>query len=192
MTSNAPGATTHRPHLPNPSSMPRVSSRVMGDWLRRLRGALGIGAVWGAAGSIVGALGAVAGNLFVGTPLLASMIDFGLGAGFAGFLLGTGFAGILTLVERRRTLEELSATRAGLWGAVAGAVVPAGVLILNSAMGWNPAIPLQQLFPVVLGASTAYALLTGVLAAGTVSIAKRTPEGLPPGVEPNSPNLLGR
>jgi len=163
----------------------------MNRWVQRLRGALGIGALWGAAGSVVGAVGAVAANVMVGSPLLGPIIDWSLGAGFAGFLLGTGFAGLLTLLEGRRTLDELSAARAAAWGAVAGALAPTAVIILGSAMGWNPALSVQQIIPVVLGAAGSYAALTAALAAGTVSLAKRTPDELTSGVSPDRPRLTG-
>lgn len=161
----------------------------MNRWLQRLRGALGIGALWGAAGSIVGAVGAVAANLTIGLPLLGPMIDWSLGAGFAGFLLGSGFAGLLTLSEGRRTLEELTPARAAGWGALAGAPAPTAVIVLGSAMGWNPALSAQQLIPVVLGAAGSYAALTAALAAGTVSLAKRTPDEVTSGVSSDRPRL---
>ena len=156
--------------------------------VRRLKGALSIGALWGTAGSIVGALGGLVANLLVGAPILAAVLDWGLGAGAAAFLLGTGFAGLLTLLERRRTLDELTTARAAALGALVGAVIPPAGIVLSALVGFDATLPLQQLIPVLMGASASYATLTAALAAGTISLAKHGPDALS-GVAPEQPSL---
>ena len=158
-------------------------------WLRKLRGALGIGSIWGAVGSVVGGLAGVLASVVVGAPLVTGVVAFGLGAGVVGFALGTGFAALLGMGEGRTTLEDLTSRRAAAWGAVAGALGPAAVLALHSALGWGGDLSAGQWLPVVLGATGSYAALTAALAAGTVALAKRSPGALTAGGNAGHPQL---
>ena len=91
----------------------------MGILLRKLKAVLGIGSIWGiAAGAVGTALGGLS-SLPTGS-FLSSALFSGVGAGVAAFVLGVGFGGLLSVMEGRRTLDELTAHRAALWGFVVG------------------------------------------------------------------------
>lgn len=128
----------------------------MNAWLRRLRGALGIGVTWAGLWTAVG-LG-LAGVLRILRPA-----DFDPGEGLGvilpvlalvGFLSGLGFALLLSLSERKRTLGELSLPRVALWGLLGSAAIPL-LLGTDGTMG------------VLTG------LLGAVFASGTVAVARR-------------------
>jgi hypothetical protein len=90
----------------------------MKKFLRRLRGIIGTGLTWalGWAG-IFGVAGAIFGAYSV--PRLA------LVGGFTGLIAGGAFAVILSITERRTTLEDLSLWRVALWGGLGGFLVAA-------------------------------------------------------------------
>ncbi len=162
----------------------------MKGWIRRLRGIAGIGTLWGLAGAVVGTLGGLAAAVFGGAPLLAAVANFGLGGGGVGFLLGTTFAGVLTMMERRRTLDELTPGRAAFWGALAGSAFPA-MWFLASIGTLGTFIPLDRLLLAAMSGCVAYGTLAAGLAAGTVSLARRAPAELIPGMGSDEHELLG-
>lgn len=157
----------------------------MGLW-RRIRGALTIGGVWGVPAAVVGAIGGAIASLVGGPPLLSAVWTGASTMGSLFFSLGTGFAFVLALSERKRTVEQLSPFRAGLWGAIGGGGVMGGyVLWLLSTI---PMVPDPNFTSALLAAIGVYAGLGGVLGAATVGIAKSAPEALPsastaPGIE---------
>ena len=71
----------------------------MKTWLRKLRGILGIGTVWGLASAALGATIGAIGSVIGGEPLIGWVITGGLWVGSIGFLLGSGFGGILSMSE---------------------------------------------------------------------------------------------
>ncbi len=161
----------------------------MGVLLRKLKAALGIGSIWGiTAGGVGTALGGLS-RLPTGS-FLSSALAFGVGCGVAGLILGAGFGGLLSLMEGRRTLDELTAHRAALWGFVVGAAVALVgtitvasltdvVRIAESLLGLPLPIGLQ-LTAIAAGAAS-YGAITAGLAAATVSLAKRSPPELQSG-----------
>lgn len=151
----------------------------MGTWWRRVRGALGIGTLWaGAAGLVGGLIGGIAG-LFTGEFVYLTVVG-GFGSAMMGLVLGTGFAGALSLLERNRTLDELSPKRAGAWGFMVGVAVPL-IGNLASLVLVGSSVPMERLIPVLLAGSASYGLVTALLSAGTVALAKREPSSLDPG-----------
>ncbi len=163
----------------------------MKRWLRRLRGIVGIGTLWGVAGTAFGTIGGLIAISFGGPFLLDSLVGFALGAGGLGFVLGAGFAGALTMIEGRRTLEELSPRRAAFWGGLAGALVSlvVGLVFLGPTLG--TVLPLQPFLFTLLAGSGFYGALSSALAYGTVALAKRAPLEFPPGLGPDGRELLG-
>ncbi len=86
----------------------------MKRWVKRLRGVLGIGSVWGLVCGVAGAaVGGISG--FITGSLIEALVIGGVGARLMGFVLGSGFATVLTLMDRKKTLEQLTPRRAGLW-----------------------------------------------------------------------------
>jgi hypothetical protein len=164
--------------------------------LKRLKAALGIGSIWGAA--FVG-VGAALGALIPTTSFLSTAVGLGVVAGLGGFLLGIGFAGLLSAMEGRRTLGELTSRRAALWGFLAGsALALGGSIVLGSAMGVVGAaesvlglgIPVALQLTAVLTGAVSYGAIAAGLASATVSLAQRTPLPLP--AEPSgSTRILG-
>jgi hypothetical protein len=128
----------------------------MGNFLRRLRGAVGIAVTWGALWAAIG----VVLTLAIGV-LRPEEIDPGEGPGkvaavlgLVGFLSGLGFAGLLYVGEKRRTIRELSLGRVALWGALGAAAIPA-LMGAPVGEGWITGI------------------LGGVFAVASVAVARR-------------------
>lgn len=95
-------------------------------WLRRLRGAIGMGVSWAIAwGLMVFALGFL--SLFVpGIELIFEAADdellsLMLVSGFAG---GVVFSGVLRIAGGRRRFDELSVPQFAAWGALGGLILP--------------------------------------------------------------------
>src|ERR1051325_11446602 len=102
-----------------------VWEAVMKKWLRRIRGAIGMGltwaAIWGGAGSLV--------TLGVGLAT-GSRPDapFPLMFGAAGFVAGVIFSAVLGLAEGRRRFDQMSLPRFAAWGATGGLLLSATVV----------------------------------------------------------------
>lgn len=162
----------------------------MKSWLRRVRGVIGIGALWGVAGTAYGTITALVASAFGVVPLFDVLLELGLGAGGVGFVLGSGFAGLLTVIERHRTLDELSLARPAVWAAMVGAALPIAYLLVF----FGPegiVLSLTRTPLAVLTASGTFGALGAALAAGTVALARRAPPELAPGLVPDDRELLG-
>lgn len=153
---------------------------MVSKWLVRLRGALGIGTVWGVLGATIATLVGV-GGLALGQLPLGAVFEIALGAGGLGLLLGSGFGVALTLLEGNRRLDELTVGRAALWGGLVGAIAPVGILLLAvaPAIGFSPILNWQAVVVTLTGA-VAYGTVCAGLAAGTIAIAKRGPDQVRP------------
>lgn len=136
-------------------------------WLRKLRGIIGMGllwgVVWGLLGFLLGALQVLPGVLRL-APLpfiVARMVGSAFGWGIWGGLSGATFGGALMLAEGRRSLTELSAARIGFWGALGGMVFP--VLITVAGIVGRPGmlrvLPGFTLAGATLGAASAVSML---------------------------------
>src|SRR4051794_26810298 len=93
----------------------------MTKWLRRIRGALGMGLTWAVGWAVVAVL------IGLAVDRDGSMDEMwpAIGA-YPGFLGGVVFSVVLAIAARRRRLGELSISRVAAWGAAAGLLV--GVL----------------------------------------------------------------
>jgi len=165
--------------------------------LKKLKAALGIGSIWGVA---FGGVGAALGVLISTTSFLSTALGLGVVAGVGGFVLGTGFAGLLSVMEGRRTLGELTTHRAGLWGFVAGtALAIFGSVAIGSLMDvvsvaervLGLPIPIGLQLTAVAAGAASYGAIAAGLAAATVSLAKRSPSALQTGSSASGRNLLG-
>jgi hypothetical protein len=128
----------------------------MRTFLRRLRGAVVVGLTWSVLWIAIGL--AIFGVISLADP---GQIEPGEGLrtalpilGTVGFLSGLGFSALLSIIERRRSLEKLSLPRVALWGALGSAAIP---LIMRGADGVWPET----------------AVLGAICAAGTLAIARR-------------------
>jgi len=98
----------------------------MNKWLRRIRGAIGIGLTWAAAWFAAGLSLLVVG--------VRADVPFPVFFGLLGFLAGVSFSGILGLIEGRRRLDQMSVLRFAAWGGV-GAFLLSGILVMAGGLG---------------------------------------------------------
>ena len=161
-------------------------------WLRRLRGVFGIGTLWGAVGVGIGGVVSVLMSVSSGNPALSTLLAFCLGAGSLGFVLGSTFAAYVAVLERRRTVDDLTLRRGAGWGALAGGtVVLVGLAFLAGFSGWGAGLSVGYRLLLLASAAGSYAALTAGLAAGTVALAKRAPADLKAARSPDDSHLLG-
>lgn len=162
----------------------------MRTWLRKLRGILGTGLIWGLPGAVVGAVGGVVASVVGGAPLLGALATGTTIVGGSFFLLGTSFAAAFTLAEGRRTFDQLSPWRAALWGGLAGGALPVlGLVMLEPESAVLLSDP--QLLAALLAAIGSYGGLGAALAAGTMALAKQAPAELVEGQQGAHAGLLG-
>lgn len=145
----------------------------MNTFLRRLKGALGNGLVWGASWAAAAAALWASVLLFSGggqgawqlLPLAAAS------AGWSGLTTGLVFSAYLGIAHRRSSLGELSVWRLALaGGATAAAVALLPQLVWMASVG----VGLQGLPPAMFAFVAGPPLLLGtVTAGGTVYVAKK-------------------
>jgi hypothetical protein len=128
----------------------------VGTWKRRLRAAIAIGAVWGAAWFAAGMV------LLAIVGLHAADVPFPLFFGALGFGAGAIFSLLLPLLTRSRKLEDMSLAKFAMTGAVGGVAL---ATIVNAAAG-----PSNEM----LGLSLLFAGAGATSAAGTLALARRT------------------
>ena len=90
----------------------------MKKWLKRIRGALGLGLTWAAVWAGVLTIFTLVTPEW--TPSLVDVLANSVLFGAMGFIGGTVFSGVLGFVERRRTFAEMSLPRFAVWGALGG------------------------------------------------------------------------
>ena len=127
----------------------------MRNWLRRIRGAIGMGFTWAAAWFAAG---------FVPRWVFGinSDLPFPLLFGGLGFIAGTTFSGLLVLTEGRRRFDQMSLPRFAAWGALGGLLLSA-LLIRGASLGWGE----------VLAISTTFAGACAACASGSLALARR-------------------
>jgi hypothetical protein len=127
----------------------------MTKWLRRLRGAIGMGLTWAVAWFGAGLILL----LIVGTG--AADVPFPLFFGFLGFLAGVTFSAVLAALERRRRVDQMSLPRFAGWGAVGGLLL-SGTFVTAAALGgetlWGEMLVLGPVFALAGAASAAGSL----------------------------------
>ena len=127
----------------------------MRKWLRRIRGAIGMGFTWAAAWFAAG---------FVPRWVLGFNADlpFPLLFGVLGFIAGVTFSGLLVLTEGRRSFDQMSLPRFAGWGAMGGLLLGA-LFVRGASLGWGE----------VLAIPTTFALACAVCASGSLALARR-------------------
>lgn len=134
----------------------------MKKWLKRLRGALGMGVTWALAWAIIG--GGIMEGIVDPNGQILDMWPQTLA--IPGFLGGVLFSVVLGLTEGRRRFDELSLSRFAGWGAVAGALL-GGVAL---SLGAFPGLPFLLRAAVLMGPVT---VLGAASASGTLALAKK-------------------
>lgn len=140
----------------------------MNGWLRRIRGALGMGLTWAIGAALVGFGIELIHNIWP-NPLGALVDIWPAVLAYPAFLGGLGFSAVLGVAARRRRFDELSLPRMALWGAAGGllaSLIPAAMVGLGLA---TPTVPLWQITVAVAGP---LALGGAVAAAGTLMLAR--------------------
>jgi len=127
----------------------------MRNWLRRIRGAIGMGFTWAAAWFAVG---------FVPRWVfgIEGDLPFPLLFGGLGLIAGVSFSGLLVLTEGRRRFDQMSLPRFAAWGALGGLLLSA-LFVKGTSYGWGE----------VLAISTTFALASAVCASGSLAMARR-------------------
>ena len=128
----------------------------MSKWLRRIRGALGMGLAWAMAWFTAGMVLL----LIVGPD--AADVPFPLGFGLLGFLAGATFSGVLGIVGGRRTFDQRSSPRCAGWGA-GGGLLFAVIFVLAAGLGGSVLLVLGPVF----------ALSSAASAAGSLALARK-------------------
>jgi hypothetical protein len=130
---------------------------VVKSWLRRIRGAVGMGLTWAVAwvmgGVVIGVASLLLPNLFPWEVLFEAMDPLVPLMALPGFIGGAVFSVVLGIAGRRHRFDKLSLPRFAAWGTVGGLLVSAPVTM---ALGFSPA-------------SVAVASLMALLCAGSAT-----------------------
>lgn len=127
----------------------------MRQWLRRLRGAIGMGFTWAVAWSAAG----LAPRWVLGyKPDAPFPIIFGV----LGFIAGVTFSALLVLTERRRRFDQMSLARFAGWGALGGVLLSA-LFAKGASLSWEE----------LLMVAPTFALASAVCASGSLVLARR-------------------
>jgi hypothetical protein len=127
----------------------------MRQWLRRIRGAFGMGFTWAAAWSLVGG---VPRWLFgINTDLPLPLLF-----GALGFIAGVTFSALLVLTEGRRRFDQMSLPRFAAWGALGGLALSA-LFVRGASLGWGE----------IAVISTAFGLASAACASASLALARR-------------------
>ncbi len=137
----------------------------MSKWLRRIRGAIGMGLAWAIAWFGAGMVMLL--GLLLVTGSTGADVPYPLGFGAFGFVAGVTFSGVLGIVEGRRRFDQMSLPRFAAWGAAGGFLLSA-IFVTVVALAEDPAF-VKNL--VVLG--PVFAVAGAGSAAGALALARR-------------------
>jgi hypothetical protein len=148
------------------------------QWLRRIRGAVGMGLTWAAGWAVFGILIGVTSRVFPDLPFWDAffrVFDAPLPAlAVPGFFGGALFSVVLGVAGRNRRFHELSLPRFTGWGATGGlllSLVPAAMVSIGLAtFNDGTMLGLWQLTAVI---SVPLTVLSGASAAGSLLLARR-------------------
>jgi len=126
----------------------------MKKWLRRIRGAVGMGLTWALAWFAAGVV------LLLVVGFGAADVPFPLGFALLGFLAGVTFSGVLGIAEGRRRFDQMSLPRFAGWGAVGGLLL-SGIFVLAAGLG-----------DAILVLGPVFALSSAACASGSLALAR--------------------
>lgn len=127
----------------------------MKNWLRRIRGAIGMGLTWAVGWAVMGLGIGVASIAFPFLPwhLFFEIFDAPLPAlAVPGFFGGIFYSIVLGIAGRRSRFDELSLSRVAAWGALGGlmlALFPSFLVLVGLAHLGRPDASLAQLTALV-------------------------------------------
>ena len=127
----------------------------MGKWMRRIRGAIGMGFTWAAAWAVAGMVPRWLFGFNTDVP-------FPLVFGVLGFIAGVIFSGLLMLTEGRRGFDQMTLPRFAAWGAVGGVLLSA-IFTRAASLGWADALAIAPTF----------AIASAICASGSLALARR-------------------
>jgi hypothetical protein len=136
----------------------------MKQWLKRVRGPIGLGLTWAAGWAPLGALTGWITAMVLGFPLGLVTTNYAVMFAVLGFTGGTIFSTVLGLAEGHRSFNQLSLPRFVAWGGLGGLLL-GGLAVTAGLLGAG----LTVLGVVIAGAAT---LLGAGSAAATLVIAK--------------------
>ena len=142
----------------------------MTSWMRRIRGALGMGLSWALAWAI--------GGLVIGAASLVLPLDWFLevfdaplpALALPGFIAGALFSLVLGVAARTRRFSELSMPRFALWGVLGGVLL---TLFPIALMTLGLGTPGPKFWPGIAVAAGPLILFSAGSAAATLAIARR-------------------
>jgi hypothetical protein len=129
-------------------------------WLRRIRGAIGMGLTWAVVWSAAGMVPRWVFGFNADAP-------FPLIFGVLGFIAGVIFSGVLVLTEGRRQFDQLTLSRFAVWGGISG-------FLLSAVFSRAASLAAGD----VLVIAPVFAVAGALCASGSLALARRakTPE----------------
>lgn len=146
------------------------------NWLRRIRGAVGMGLTWAFGWALTGIAIGVASMLLPFLPwhLFFKIFDAPLPAlAVPGFIGGVFYSLVLGIAGRRRRFDEISLPHVVAWGALGGLMLtlfPAFLVLVGLATPSSQGAGLWQITAVVAGPLM---LLSSASAAGSLLLARK-------------------
>ena len=148
----------------------------MTSWMRRIRGALGMGLTWAFAWAVGGLLIGVA-SFVVSLDWFFRVFDAPLPAlAIPGFFAGAFFSIVLGIAARKRPFSKLSMPLFVAWGALGGVMLTLfpPLLVLLGLATPAPDGRFEQAVAIVAGP---FILFSAACAAATLAIARRAERG---------------
>lgn len=148
----------------------------MNKWLRRIRGAVGMGLTWAVGWAVAGLLIGAASILLPGLPWdsFFAVFDAPLPAlAIPGFFAGVFFSIVLGIAARHRKFSELSVPGFAAWGAVGGLmliVFPFALVAVGLASTEGSE---HSAWQVIAAISGPFILLSAASAAGSLMLARK-------------------
>ena len=148
----------------------------MNKWLRRVRGAVGMGLVWAAGWAVAGLLIGMASVVLPGLPWdsFFRVFDAPLPAlAVPGFFAGVFFSIVVGIAARGRRFSELSVPRFAAWGAVGGLLLilfPFALVAVGLASREGSSIDAWQILAAI---GPPFILLSALSASGSLVLARR-------------------
>jgi hypothetical protein len=149
----------------------------MKKWLRRIRGAVGMGLAWAVTWAVAGLLIGLASKLLPGLPWwdpFFEVFDAPLPAmAVPGFIGGALFSIVLGIAGRRHRFHELSVPRFAAWGALGGLLLilfPFALVAVGLASREGSDIGTGQIIAAI---GIPFIVLSAASAAGSLLLARK-------------------